>query len=69
MNNASLKMAKKHVGIIEENLKMVCERFSIPPDKLFIEYLPDDSIQILIKACHFKIINEFLFKKEEDFIK
>ena len=45
LNNYSIQnkineIAMKHSQIIEDNIKWVCDKFSIHPDNLIINYLP-----------------------------
>lgn len=64
IENKVMEIAKEHAKIIDLEIKEVCCRFNLNPQNLIINYLVDGSIEILIKARHFKIENEFYLKKE-----
>ncbi len=54
-------IARQHAEIVESHCKYTCEKFSVSPEKLVINYTPD-GIEILLKCVEFKIETEFLFK-------
>ena len=60
-----MEVARKHAEIIENECKMVCEKFNCDRDDLIIEYHKNTQIKITVKASHFEITNNFIFKDSE----
>ena len=68
IDELSYALAKKHQEIIDLEIKKCLDLHNIGKEKLIIYYLNDGSIEILIKASHFKIDNNFVVR-EKDLIK
>ncbi len=56
----ALELARKHIKIIDTELKKVCEKFKCLPEDLIIEYSENMQININVKGSHFKINNKFV---------
>lgn len=56
----SQEMAIIHANLIEHELESVCKNFSVDRSDLIINYLPDNTIEILIRCSKFKI--DFVYK-------
>lgn len=62
----SKELAMKHAEIIEKECEEAILRFKCLPEELIIKYHSDASIEINVKASHFKISNEFIVYGDND---
>lgn len=58
------ELAREHSRIIEQEVKLACEKFNCTPDQLELEYHMFNEVKIKIKASHFKITNRFTYHDE-----
>lgn len=56
------EIAEKHVLILEDECKKVCNRFGVEARDLMIEYHTNTEIKIKLLGSHFKITNNFVFE-------
>ncbi len=61
------EIARKHAEIIERECEQAILRYKCLPEELIIKYHADTSIEINIKASHFKISNEFVINDDKKY--
>lgn len=60
INKKAMELASKHGEIIENEIKMACNKFDVKPNDLIIQYGLNAEIKLLVKASYFKITNQFV---------
>lgn len=49
-----------HAKILEHEIKAACDKFNVLPTDLVINYLPDNTIEILVKCSKFKLDIQYI---------
>lgn len=60
INEIAIKMANEQSEIIENELKIICNQYNIPANKLKMEIHPDGVYKISIVLSEFQITNTFI---------
>jgi|GEM_PF-6047677 len=63
IHKISQEIMTKHANIIELELRLICNNYDIPPDKIILQCHPGDLYKISIVLSEFKITNKFVSDK------